>query len=487
MQLNGHRDSVSPLWKVRNVCCIGAGYVGGPTSAVIASKNPSVGVTVTDINERRISAWKSNRLPIFEPGLLETVQEARDGSASRRPNLFFTTDIEAAIGAADLIFVAVNTPTKTSGRGVGRASETGFLESAIRTIAEVAETDKIIVEKSTVPLGTAGLIREILDAIGNPGVHFEVLSNPEFLAEGTALKDLLLPDRILIGSLSSPSGISACDTLRNLYSTWVPQSKIITTHLLSSELAKLAANAMLGQRITNVNSLSAICEATGANIEEVSNAVGLDFRIGPKMLNASVGFGGSCFKKDILSLAYIAETLHLPEIAAYWTSVLELNEYQKDRFAQRIVRCLYSTLTNKKIAILGFAFKKNTGDTRESPAISICQALLDEGAQITLYDPKVPKHQIWADLVCNGGEGTEENITICETAYQACHDVNAVVILTEWDEFSNRQPVEPARMDWERVAKTMRQPRYVFDGRNITDAVELQKLGLRVEHIGKSL
>lgn len=434
-------EILNPLRKkIRNICCLGAGYVGGPTCAVIASKNPHVDITIVDLSEQRIAAWNSDNLPIYEPRLSEIVRSARDERPDRKANLSFSTDIDKAIRQADLIFISVNTPTKTTGTGAGFGSDLGFVESAVRRIAEVAEEDKIVVEKSTVPVRTAESIREILNATGRRGVRFDVLSNPEFLAEGTAITDLLFPDRILIGSLTNAAGFRAAAALSDIYAAWVPREKIITMNLWSSELSKLAANALLAQRISSINALSAVCEATGANIDEVAYAVGLDTRIGPKMLKASVGFGGSCFKKDVLSLTYISETLHLPEVAAYWKSVVAINEYQKSRFSKRIVSCLYSTLTNKKIAVLGFSYKKNTGDTRESAAISVINDLVFEGAQIRVYDPKVKDKQIYSELkyTSSSPERVDQCVTVCSSPYEACAGAHAVVILTEWDEFGNK-------------------------------------------------
>ncbi|EME40967.1 hypothetical protein DOTSEDRAFT_74500 [Dothistroma septosporum NZE10] len=533
---------------VKNICCIGAGYVGGPTSAVIAKENPDVSVTVVDLSEARIAAWKSPALPIYEPGLYEVVEVARDGTDGRQPNFHFSTNISKAIDEADLIFIAVNTPTKTEGLGAGGASDLAFVESAARHIAEVATSDKIIVEKSTVPCGTADNIREILDAHASPDIHFDILSNPEFLAEGTAMNDLQRPDRILIGSLRDDRGTDAAEALRQVYASWVPRDRIITINLWSSELAKLAANCMLAQRISSINSLSAICEATGASIEELSFAVGLDTRIGPKMLKSSAGFGGSCFKKDVLSLAYIAETLHLPEVSAYWKSVVDINEYQKERFAKRITKRLYNTLRLKKIAILGFAYKKNTGDTRESAAITIVGQLIAEGARIAIYDPQVSKEQIHQDLVReHPAEVVKQRVQVCSNALAACADASAVVILTEWDEFktdrvndvasadgmiqkqilagkmsaedsvsdvdsdfldsglvtpaqseaasrgsstdtanSNDIPQAEKRVDWVEIANSMKRPRLVFDGRNVVDGEKLASLGFTVECVGRA-
>jgi UDPglucose 6-dehydrogenase len=375
-----------------NICCIGAGYVGGPTCAVIASKCPDIKVTIVDINERRIAAWNGSDLPVYEPGLEEIVFKYRNR------NLFFSTDVDSAIQEADLIFVSVNTPTKKSGMGAGYASDLTYLEAATRRIGQVATSSKIVVEKSTVPCKTAESMRAILEAHSTDSIRFDLLSNPEFLAEGTAISDLLHPDRVLIGSMETPEGVKARRVLEWVYNHWVPQEKIITANLWSSELSKLAANAMLAQRISSINSLSAICEATGADVEQVSYAIGLDSRIGSKFLKASVGFGGSCFQKDILNLVYLSESLGLKEVADYWHQVVIMNDYQKRRFYERIVKKLFNTITSKRICILGFAFKKDTADTRESAAISLIKNLLSERAHVSVYDPKVPKHLILQDL-----------------------------------------------------------------------------------------
>ena len=408
-----------------------------------AYKCPDIKVTVVDLDAERIHAWHTNHLPIYEPGLLELIQPARDGIPGfRDPNLFFSTDISEAIAMADLIFLCVPTPTKLTGTGAGMAADMVYVEAAARMIAEVAEADKIVVEKSTVPCRTAENIGKIFAAVGKPGVHFDILSNPEFLAEGSAVKDLLEPDRVLIGSMNDPRGLEAAATLASMYHRWIHPSRIITMNLWSSEMAKLSANALLAQRISSINALSAVCEATGADIDEVSHACGLDDRIGSRMLKSSVGFGGSCFKKDVFSLVYIAETLNLPEVAAYWKGIVDINEYQKDRFIKRIVKCLFSTLTNKKVAILGYAYKKNTGDTRESAAISIVNHLLIENATVSIYDPKVKEAQIWRTLrETNDDRGYElvkERVSVCQDAYGACYAADAVVIATEWDEFSNK-------------------------------------------------
>lgn len=535
-------------------------------------------VDVVDLNAKRIDAWNSPHLPIYEPGLFPMVEVPRDGTPQRPQNLFFSTQVKEAIAKADLIFLCVATPTKYTGSGAGRAADLVYVESATRMIAEAAEDDKIIVEKSTVPCRTAESIREILSAVGKPGVNFDILSNPEFLAEGTAIKNLVEPDRLLIGSMTSDRGLRAAASLVDVYAAWVPRDRIVTMHLWSAEMAKLAANALLAQRISSINALSAVCEATGADIDEVAYAVGLDKRIGPRMLKSSVGFGGSCFRKDILNLVYIAQSLHLPEVAAYWEAVVDMNEYQKQRFCKRIVTCLYHTLTDKKVAVLGFAYKKDTGDTRESASISLVISLVAEKADIRIYDPKVEDDQIWMELkwAATDYDEVKKRVTICSSAQEACHEAHAAIIATEWDEFSNkdtdinirdvnglavigrapssyvtgggmqfsngtveipkRGPLIPSpedlndmkklhinggshphshtrnpslnanptspdiivpsngskqhskdrpRMDWAETAKNMRKPMFVFDGRNVVDAAKLEKLGFRVESIGK--
>jgi UDPglucose 6-dehydrogenase len=350
---------------------------------VIALKGgANVRVTVVDINAERIAAWNSAELPIYEPGLDEIVKQCRG------VNLFFSTDVSAGIREADLIFVSVNTPTKAYGLGKGCAADVKYIELCARHIAEVATTPKIVIEKSTVPARTAETLQRILSA-NSKGIDFQILSNPEFLAEGTAISDLLNPDRVLIGGDPSPAGQAAIARLAAVYQFWVPAERIITTNTWSSELSKLAANAFLAQRVSSINAMSAICEETGADVSEVARAIGKDSRIGAKFLQAGVGFGGSCFQKDILNLVYLAESLHLPVVAAYWRAVVDMNDWQERRFSGHIVRSLFNTVAGKKIAILGFAFKKNTGDTREAPAIYVCRDLLEEGAHITIYDPKV--------------------------------------------------------------------------------------------------
>ncbi|KAJ7058629.1 UDP-glucose/GDP-mannose dehydrogenase [Mycena amicta] len=468
---------MAPL-KITKILCIGAGYVGGPTCAVIALKCPHITVTIVDLNQARIDAWNSAdfALPIYEPGLEDVVRQCRGR------NLFFSTDVEKGIREAELIFVSVNTPTKKSGVGAGFAADLNYVELATRQIAAVATSSKIVVEKSTVPCRTAESMRTILEANSKPNCHFDILSNPEFLAEGTAISDLFSPDRVLIGSLQTPEGKNACAALANVYANWVPENRILTVGLWSSELSKLAANAMLAQRISSVNALSAICEATGANIDEVAHAVGYDSRVGPKFLKASVGFGGSCFQKDILNLVYLSESLHLPEVAAYWRQVVEMNEYQKRRFSKRVVDTLFNTITGKHIAVLGFAFKADTGDTRESAAITLIRDFLSERAFVNIYDPKVAESQIWLDLseACPNMtlESIKKQVKICKSVVEAARATEAVVIATEWKEFKT--------VAWAEVYQHMKKPAFVFDGRLLVDAEELSKIGFKVTTIGRA-
>lgn len=456
-----------------NICCIGAGYVGGPTMAMIALKAHDITVNVVDLNAARINAWNSDHLPIFEPGLEEIVK------ARRGKNLFFSTNVKEAVARADIIFVSVNTPTKTYGVGAGRAADLRYIESVARTIAEVSTTPKIIVEKSTIPVKTAETIQTILRSNGN-GFSFQVLSNPEFLAEGTAVADLQNPDRVLIGGEQTPEGRQAIETLVSVYARWVPRERIITTNLWSSELSKLVANAFLAQRISSINSISALCEATGANVDEVAHAIGRDSRIGPKFLKASVGFGGSCFQKDILNLVYLCEYFGLPEVAAYWDNVIKINNWQKHRFGAKIVKRLFNTVAGKKIAVLGFAFKKDTNDTRESPAIAVVRDLLDEQANVTVYDPKVPAAKIREDVLAANSQQLTANssqLTIASNAYEAAADAHAIAIVTEWDEFKT--------LDFAKIHAGMKKPAFLFDGRNILDLPKLQALGFQTYGIGQ--
>jgi len=461
---------------IRNICCIGAGYVGGPTMAVIAQKCPHINVTVVDINEARIDAWNSDdlkELPVFEPGLDAVVKEARGR------NLFFSTNVDKAIEEAEVIFISVNTPTKTYGKGKGMAADLKYIELCARQIARVSKTDKIVVEKSTLPVRTATAIKSILYNTGND-VKFQILSNPEFLAEGTAVQDLLNPDRVLIGGdMSSEEGKKAIDSLVGIYQNWVPNNHILTTNLWSSELSKLTANAFLAQRVSSINAMSEICEKTGADVNEVAKAIGMDSRIGPKFLKASVGFGGSCFQKDILNLVYIAKSYGLDEAANYWEQVVIMNEHQKQRFSDNIVQTLYNTVSGKKIAFLGWAFKKDTNDTRESAAIKVADSLLNEQAKISVYDPKVMPERIYADLDYLNTRFSEENrtlLSVVKDPYEACEGAHGIAILTEWDEFVD--------YDWKRIYDGMKKPAFIFDGRAILDKQHLEDIGFNYYRIG---
>ncbi len=459
--------------KISSICCLGAGYVGGPTMAMIANKCPDIQVTVCDMNQARIDAWNSDTLPVYEPGLKEIVESCRG------KNLHFTTDLKPAIAAADLIFVSVGTPTKSYGIGAGRAADLRYVEAAARLIAEVSHGNKIIVEKSTIPVKTACAIQSILAANSTTNATFQVLSNPEFLAEGTAVSDMENPDRILIGGEQTPEGQAALEALVSVYANWVPREKIITTNLWSSELSKLVANAFLAQRISSINSISALCEATGADVNEVARAIGTDSRIGPKFLKASVGFGGSCFQKDILNLVYLCESYNLTQVAAYWRSVVEINDYQKSRFVEKIVRTLFNTVSGKRIAILGFAFKKDTNDTRESAAIHIVRDLLTENAHVAVYDPRVSKETMHRDLLEVGvsQHTLDANLEIVADPYAAADQAHALATLTEWDEFRD--------LDLPRLHNLMLKPAFVFDGRAILPADALAKHGFEAFIIGK--
>eukprot|EP00871_Galdieria_phlegrea_P002500 jgi/Galph1/3250/GphlegSOOS_G1908.1 len=459
------------------ICCIGAGYVGGPTMCVIAYKCPDIQVTVVDISQERIDAWNSPHvnLPIYEPGLKEIVTRARG------KNLFFSTHVDEAIEAADMIFVAVNTPTKQVGLGAGRAADLTYWELAARRIASVAKTPKIVVEKSTVPIRTAEAIATVLKAAGR--TSFQVVSNPEFLAEGTAIQDLEQPDRILIGTDTSDAYcLKAVSILSDIYARWVPRDKILTTNIWSSELSKLVANCLLAQRVSSINAVSTICEATGADVEEVAKAVGMDHRIGSNFLKASIGFGGSCFKKDILSLVYLCESMGLNEVSEYFHWIIKMNEYQKQRFVSRIIHGLFNTVTGKRIAILGFAFKKDTGDTRESPAIEVCNRLFNEKAEIAIFDPKVEKSQILLELCsCMKMDRLEieKFVRIEKDPYEAVNQSHAVVVCTEWEMFRE--------LDFRRFYNLMEKPAFIFDGRNILPHEILRNLGFVVYAIGKPL
>jgi len=448
------------------VLCIGAGYVGGPTMTVIADKCPHIQVTVVDINQARIDAWNSDSLPIYEPGLDEVVRRARGR------NLFFSTDVASAIKDADIIFVSVNTPTKTFGQGAGKASDLQYWEKTARQILEVSTSNKIIVEKSTLPVRTAAAMERILNS-NNKGLHFEVLSNPEFLAEGTAIQDLLNPDRVLIGSHQTESGLAACAEVVSIYANWVPKERILTTNLWSSELTKLTANAFLAQRISSINSISALCERTGADVDEVAYVMGKDSRIGSKFLKASIGFGGSCFKKDILNLVYLCSYYGLPEVAAYWESVVQINEWQTHRFVARMLEHMFNTIAGKRIAVFGFAFKANTGDTRESPANLVVRDLLEEQAHPVVTDPKaIPDAK--RDL-----NDVLDKVIFEEDEYQAAKKAHAVVVCTEWQHYS--------KLDWQRIYDDMEKPAFVFDGRNILNADTLRQIGFEVVSVGKGI
>lgn len=462
--------------KVKRIACIGAGYVGGPTMAVIAQKCPEIRVTVVDINVSRIAAWNDcnlDNLPIFEPGLKEVVAEARGR------NLFFSTDVDTAIDEADMVFISVNTPTKTYGVGKGMAADLKYVELCARQIARVAKNDKIVVEKSTLPVRTAESIRTILNA-ESKGVKFQVLSNPEFLAEGTAVQDLYNPDRVLIGGGQDEEGLKAVNALVDVYAQWVARDRIITTNVWSSELSKLTANAFLAQRVSSINAISALCEKTGANVDEIARAIGMDSRIGSKFLKASVGFGGSCFQKDILNLVYIARSYGLSEVADYWEQVIKLNDYQKRRFAENIVQKLFNTVSGKKIAVMGWAFKKDTNDTRESAAIYVADYLLSEQAELWVYDPKVKAEQVYADLDYLNSRAEEDNrrlVKVVNNPYDAMQEAHAVAILTEWDEFKT--------YEWQKVYEGMKKPAFVFDGRNVLEKNDISYIGFQIEGIGR--
>ena len=468
---------------MNKICCIGAGYVGGPTMAVIARQCPHITVNVVDINKERIAAWNDpdlDNLPIYEPGLAEVVAKARG------KNHFFSTAIDRAIEEAEIIFIAVNTPTKTYGKGKGMAADLTYVEQCARRIAKVATRDKIVVEKSTLPVRTAEAIQTILEQSPN-GAQFEVLSNPEFLAEGTAIEDLFESDRVLIGGRTTPNGREAVQALVDIYANWISREKIVTSNVWSSELSKLVSNAFLAQRISSINSISALCEATGADVEEVATAVGKDSRIGSKFLKASVGFGGSCFQKDILNLVYLCQQYGLEEVADYWQGVISINDFQKNRFANQIQKELFNTVNGKTIAFWGWAFKKDTNDTRESAAIYVADQLLSEGAEIVVYDPKVTLERMHMDLQTLWefrGESQAEiqekllNLKSAHSAQTACNNAHALAVITEWDIFKTQ--------DFNEIYQQMEKPAFVFDGRKILDYTELQSIGFTAYEIGKS-
>ena len=449
---------------VKNIVCIGAGYVGGPTMSVVAQKCPHLNVTIVDLNQNRIDAWNSDSLPIYEPGLEAVVQEARGR------NLFFSTEIEANIAKADMVFVSVNTPTKTFGKGAGVAANLEFIEKCARTIRKNATKDLIVVEKSTLPVRTAETLEKILHS-DDSKYHFEILSNPEFLAEGTAVTDLHDPDRVLIGGGQDDLGLKAIKELVDVYANWVPRERILTTNTWSSELSKLVANAFLAQRVSSINSISSLCESTEADVSEVARAIGMDSRIGPKFLKASVGFGGSCFKKDILNLVYICRSYGLSAEADYWEQVVLMNDHQQSRFVDKLVSTMFNTVSDKKIAVLGFAFKADTGDTRESPAISVVNELCEEHARVTVSDPQALGYAK-TDLA-----GLEEFVTLEEDPYKACEGADAICILTEWELYKD--------LDYNKIYASMNKPAFLFDGRNIVNHQELYEIGFNVYPIGK--
>ncbi|MEE2696164.1 MAG: nucleotide sugar dehydrogenase [Cyanobacteriota bacterium] len=461
---------------IQRICCIGAGYVGGPTMAVIADRCPQVQVTVVDLNQARIDAWNDpdlSRLPVYEPGLDAVVGRARGR------NLSFSTAVEAAIADADMVFISVNTPTKTKGLGAGQASDLRWVEACARTVAKAAQGHTIVVEKSTLPVRTAAVIKTILEAAcdGEDQRTFSVLSNPEFLAEGTAIRDLEAPDRVLIGGDDSTS----IDALAAIYAQWVPQQQILRTNLWSSELSKLTANAFLAQRISSINSIAAFCEASGADVREVARAIGTDSRIGPKFLNAGPGFGGSCFQKDILNLVYLCRHFGLPEVADYWESVVALNTWQQHRIARLVVQKLFGTVTGKRLAILGFAFKADTNDTREAPAIRICRDLLEEGAQLVIHDPKVKADQMARDLNQEPASQVDRLSGIGSWAEagsveDAVMGADAVLILTEWQHYRD--------LNWQALAAQMRKPAWVFDARSVADPAQIKAAGLSLWRVG---
>ena len=472
--MKGCADHLDKTGMNRNIVCIGAGYIGGPTMAVIAKMNPDRRIYVCDINEKRIAAWNSKNyaLPIFEPGLVDVVKEVRGR------NLFFTTDIRKAVKDCDIIFVGVNTPTKMFGRGAGRASDLQYWEATAREIKEWAKSDKIVVEKSTLPVRTAAAMDAILNApsAAPGGVRFTVLSNPEFLAEGTAIKDLLNPDRVLIGGPQTAAGLKAVNELIDIYrgkdDKWVPVYRILTTNVWSAELTKLAANAFLAQRVSSINAIAGLCEATGADVDEVARVMGADHRIGSRFLKAGPGFGGSCFKKDVLNLVYLCESFGLHTAAEYWAGVIKMNDHQQERIVSRLFKAMFNTLANKKIAMFGFAFKADTGDTRETPAGYVARLLAEEHVRLAISDPTALDNAK-KDL----GDLDAAKIEFQADPYKAAKDADAVLLMTDWKEYP--------QLDWEKIHKSMRKPALVFDTRNCLDGRRLKDLGFTVLNIGK--
>ena len=460
--------------KIRNICCIGAGYVGGPTMAIIAQKNPNIDVYVVDMDTDKINAWNSknlDNLPVYEPGLAKVVKEARGR------NLFFSIDVNKYIDLADMIFISVNTPTKKSGEGKGYAADLKYVESCAKQIAKVSKSDKIIVEKSTVPVRTSEKIKKILK-LHNNKVNFEILSNPEFLAEGTAMRDLEIPDRVLIGGdITTTNGKKAIESLAEIYSSWVPNENILRTNLWSSELSKLTANAFLAQRISSINSLSEICEETGADIEEVSKAIGMDSRIGSSFLKTSVGFGGSCFQKDILNLVYISRSLGLEKVADYWEQILIINRHQRDRFSKKIIECISKNKLEPKVLLLGWAFKKNTNDTRESASIYVANNLLKKNISIEIYDPKVKEYQINNDLSSLNSSYDKSLVNFVKEPFIKNTNYSIIAIMTEWDEFK--------KYNWISIYENLNKPAYIFDGRNILNSEEIKEIGFNYLGLGR--
>ena len=468
--------------KIKNICCIGAGFVGGPTMAVIALKCPEIKITVVDKNIDRINLWNGDidNLPVYEPGLSEIISKVRN------VNLFFSDNIEKSIEESEMIFMAVNTPTLSSGEGKGYAADLKHIEESARIIAKSSNSDKIVIEKSTLPVRTAEKIRKILEQEKKSEVSFEVISNPEFLAEGTAINDLFKSDRVLIGGEDTISGKKAVDSLKNIYLRWIPNTKILLTNVWSAELSKLVSNAMLAQRISSINSISAICEKTGADIIEISKAVGMDSRIGKNFLTPSIGFGGSCFKKDILNLVYIARSYNLNEVADYWESVVSINSYQTNRILPKVKELVQSDLRNKTLTILGWAFKKNTNDSRESASIYTACNFLREGVKLNIYDPMIKKEKILNDIINQFKEKNISNskidkfikqVTVFDDEYESMEGSNIILISTEWDRFT--------KINWELIHKKMNRPKLVVDGRNILNKQELEELGYKVYIIGK--
>ncbi len=448
----------------KNILCIGAGYVGGPTMAMIAAKCPHYKVIIVDIDQERIRRWNSDTLPIYEPGLDELVRKTRGR------NLFLSSEIAKGIQECDIIFVSVNTPTKKFGQGAGKAADLQFWERTARTILENSARDKIIVEKSTLPVRTAAAMERILNG-NSKGVRFEVISNPEFLAEGSAIQDLERPDRVLVGSRETPEGVSARKSIVDIYANWVPREKIIESNIWSAELSKLTANAFLAQRISSINSISALCEKTEADVDEIAYAVGTDSRIGPHFLKARVGFGGSCFQKDILNLVYICESYGLKEVAEYWESVVRINEWQERRFVMNMLANMFNTMAGKRLALFGFAFKADTGDTRESAAIYVARGLVEERAQVVISDPQA------IDNARKDLEDIGDEVSFESDPYKAAQGAHAIAVMTEWKLYKE--------LDYRRILKSMVHPAFIFDGRNILDHQRLYDLGFNVFPIGK--